>query len=90
VDEETHKARQTAHEVFDRLWKDGLMSRSRAYARLSHMLGITPEQCHMKVMTKRVALQVPDAVEKIRQSVIYARARQSARDKEAARRSRQC
>jgi hypothetical protein len=65
VDAETHQARQYAHRVFDSLWQSGLVGRSRAYALLAQELGLTPEQCHMKIMDKATARRVPTAAHEI-------------------------
>lgn len=62
----THQARNAAHAAFDALWKGGLISRGQAYSRLGEMLGLTKEQCHMKLMDEATALRVPAAVERIR------------------------
>lgn len=42
-------ARRDAHASFDSLWRDGAMSRSRAYAWLAAALGISREQCHIGI-----------------------------------------
>ncbi|WP_323016991.1 zinc-finger-containing protein [Castellaniella sp.] len=39
--------KQRAHAAFDPLWKDGGMTRSEAYARLSEDLEIPREECHI-------------------------------------------
>lgn len=65
VDAETHQARAYAHKVFDSLWQSGLVGRSRAYALLAAELGITPAECHMKLMDKETAWRVPEAAHRI-------------------------
>lgn len=65
VDAETHAARQYAHRVFDSLWQSGLVGRSRAYALLAQELGLTPDECHMKLMDKETAQRVPAAAHEI-------------------------
>lgn len=67
VDADTHAARKAAHEAFDSLWKDGILSRTQAYKQVSKALEIDSRDCHMKLMDKVLASQVPAAVEKIKQ-----------------------
>jgi hypothetical protein len=65
VDKETHEARSYAHKVFDSLWQSGLVDRSRAYALLAQELGLTRDECHMKIMDKETARRVPAAAHEI-------------------------
>ena len=65
VSAETHAARQYAHKVFDSLWQSGLVGRSRAYALLAAELGLTRDECHMKLMDRETAERVPGAVHDI-------------------------
>lgn len=44
---ELRRAKQSAHAVFDPIWKQREMSRKNAYAWLSGALGIPNEQCHI-------------------------------------------
>ncbi|MEM6363320.1 MAG: viroplasmin family protein [Planctomycetota bacterium] len=44
---ELRRARIRAHEAFDSLWKDGHMSRTKAYAWLAKNLGISRRECHI-------------------------------------------
>lgn len=44
---ELRKAKMAAHATFDPIWKKGVMTRKEAYAWLSSMLGIHPDDCHM-------------------------------------------
>lgn len=67
TDAATHKARQTAHDIFDRLWKSGTISRGYAYQLLQEELGISKADCHMSIMDQATATRVPDAVYKIRE-----------------------
>lgn len=66
VDAETHAARRAAHEAFDQLWMQRVVSRSQAYSLLRKALGITRAKCHMKLMDAKTALRVPEAVMAIR------------------------
>lgn len=50
VDRRTHEARKAAHEAFDRIWKEGLMSRSAAYAAMRKALRLTEARAHMSFM----------------------------------------
>ena len=65
VDEETHEARKAAHAAFDTLWKLHGFTRGEAYKLLAAEMGMTREQCHMKIMDKHTAWAVPDFVEMI-------------------------
>ncbi len=52
---ETRKARMTAHDAFDHLWRGGTMTRSAAYAWLAEALGIPPEMCHIGMLDAQQA-----------------------------------
>lgn len=67
VDAATHIARREAHEVFDRLWKGGTLSRGKAYKLLREELGLTEPECHMAKMDAATAQRVPTAVYAIRE-----------------------
>lgn len=54
----TRKARSAAHAAFDPIWKSKLLSRSAAYAWLANVTGISPEKCHIGMMTQTQAEQV--------------------------------
>jgi len=60
ADRETHQARRAAHDAFDPIWRRGLTSRSNAYKLLAQELGITKNECHMKLMNARLARRVPE------------------------------
>lgn len=47
ADAETRKARSLAHQRFDKIWKDKLLSRSDAYAVLSKHMNLPPEKTHI-------------------------------------------
>ena len=66
ADAETHEARKKAHAAFDPIWRDKLMSRGRAYKLLAEEMGMTRDQCHMKLMTADQASLVPDIAAKIK------------------------
>lgn len=65
VSADTHQARQRAHSAFDPLWKRHGIPRSEAYAQLAKELGLTPQQCHMKLMDVETANRVPAAARAI-------------------------
>lgn len=44
---ELRRARMAAHAAFDPIWKDGDMSRTRAYEWLAEAMGIEPDYCHI-------------------------------------------
>lgn len=47
ADAETRKARSLAHQTFDKVWKDKLLSRSDAYMVLSKHMNLPPEKTHI-------------------------------------------
>lgn len=51
-------ARRKAHESFDRIWKDGYMTRTQAYKWLARRLRMTEEDCHISKMGERTAKRV--------------------------------
>ncbi|XUM19792.1 zinc-finger-containing protein [Bradyrhizobium oligotrophicum S58] len=65
VDRETHEARKAAHAAFDPLWQRGRMSRSVAYRRLADLMGMSPRDCHIKLMNAETARRVPGAVARL-------------------------
>lgn len=65
VDGPTHAARRIAHEAFDQLWRDGHMSRAKAYRKLRQQLGIPERDCHIKLMPRELAERVPAAARAI-------------------------
>ena len=52
ADRQTRHLRSRAHDEFDKLWKSGLMSRSKAYNWLALALEIDPAQCHISWLSK--------------------------------------
>jgi len=67
VDKETRIARMAAHLAFDPLWKQGLLSRSKAYRILASKMKMDINKCHMKLMDKETALKVREAVKQIKE-----------------------
>lgn len=47
---ETREARIIAHSVFDKIWKQGTMTRKEAYKWLSSMTDIPKKRCHIGMM----------------------------------------
>lgn len=41
------KAKKMAHEVFDKLWRNGGMTRDQAYAWLAKKMELSPDDCHI-------------------------------------------
>lgn len=66
ADAETHDARKAAHAAFDVLWKSGLIQRGHAYKLLSEAMGMTRNECHMKLMTAEQAKRVPAIAAQLR------------------------
>lgn len=66
VDAATHAARNLAHAAFDSLWNGGKMDRRHAYTKLADALGISPADCHMKLMDAATAGMVPAGVATIK------------------------
>lgn len=62
VGRETHAARIQAHEVFDRLWKSGTLSRSEAYRRLRKAMALSADDCHIALMSEAQARRVAEIV----------------------------
>ncbi len=68
ADSKTRRARIEAHEVFDRLWKCGVMSRTEAYrwlrealqlrANTGHISSLDAEQC--KLLESKMRDEFPD------------------------------
>jgi hypothetical protein len=52
ADRTTRQLRTKAHNEFDRLWQNGLMSRAKAYNWLANQLGIDPSDCHISWLSK--------------------------------------
>lgn len=59
---ELRRARSLAHAVFDRLWRNGTMTRGEAYGWLASTLRLTPEQAHMGQMDLATCRRVVNAV----------------------------
>ena len=55
---ELRRAKQSAHAVFDPIWKQREMSRKDAYTWLSSALGIPNEQCHIGMFDTAMCYKV--------------------------------
>lgn len=60
ADKVLRKAKRNAHQAFDYLWQDRIMSRKEAYAWLAKELGIKPERCHIGMMDVQTCNAVVD------------------------------
>lgn len=60
VSRATHSARKGAHAVFDRIWREGRMSRSQAYKELSEHLSLPREKTHIKLFNESMAIKTMD------------------------------
>lgn len=52
ADKETRELRQRAHRHFDRLWKEGLMSKETAYSNMQRWLLLTRDEAHIAMFDK--------------------------------------
>lgn len=67
--EGTRRARIRAHDAFDAIWKDGHMTRSRAYEELAQRLGIPWAQCHIAQFDENQCARAIEACAQIREGV---------------------
>lgn len=58
ADSETRKARSLAHQAFDKIWKDKLLSRSDAYGVLSKHMNLPAEKTHIGMFSTAQANEV--------------------------------
>lgn len=59
---ELRNAKKAAHAIFDPLWKEKTMSRSKAYAWLARALEIDPKDCHIGMFDLDLCRKTIDAV----------------------------
>jgi hypothetical protein len=52
------KLRRKAHLLFDKQWKSGTKSRSRAYKTLAYLMGIPRQECHLSMMREAQLMRV--------------------------------
>lgn len=79
ADRETHEARKAAHAAFDPIWQFGIASRGHAYKLLAEAMGLSRDDCHMKLMTADQARRVPAIAASIRADLAAERERGGAR-----------
>ena len=72
ADAATHEARKAAHAAFDTLWKERLIKRGHAYKLLAEAMGMTRDECHMKLMTAEQARRVPAIAARMREELTHA------------------
>lgn len=65
ANEELREAKHQAHEAFDRLWKEKVISRHEAYRLLSDELNIEPEYAHIGMLDAEQCYKVIDVFTKI-------------------------
>lgn len=52
------RARMRAHQVFDRFWQSGQMSRKQAYRWLARQMGIPVQRCHIILFSEGDCMEV--------------------------------
>ena len=57
-------AKKSAHDEFDRLWKEGYMNREEAYTWLAKKMGISGKKCHMARLNESQCFDVERIVTK--------------------------
>ena len=50
--QEVFDLRRKCHSKFDELWKDGFMSRSKAYKKLGKLMDLPRKKCHIGMFQK--------------------------------------
>jgi len=63
--------KKQAHEKFDKLWKGGIMNRSRAYTWLSRTLNIPLDECHIGMFDIEQCKAVCNAVQQFNKQERY-------------------
>jgi hypothetical protein len=66
ADAQLRSARRLAHQEFDLVWQNGVMTRSEAYAWLSEQLGIPRRHTHISQMTEAQCYKVVELVMDLR------------------------
>lgn len=65
ANQKTADARKAAHQAFDPLWKEGSLSRTKAYALLAESLEIDRSDCHISWFDVATCNRVVEIAEKI-------------------------
>lgn len=63
-DAATKRARIDAHEIFDRVWRGGHLSRGEAYAQLARALGV--DEIHFGAMSKKECERAIEVMKRMR------------------------
>jgi len=58
ADKETKQWRVKAHEAFDTLWKNGRMSRTKAYEWMRGAMGLSEEEAHIGMFDKETCVRL--------------------------------
>lgn len=66
------EARKKAHHSFDHIWRDGMMQRKAAYRRLSEILDIELDDCHISLFDEFKCFEVELAAEQIQNELAEA------------------
>lgn len=64
MDKFERHAKKSAHEEFDKLWKDGYMTRSEAYKWLANKMNISQRKCHISKLNESQCFDVERIVMK--------------------------
>jgi ssDNA-binding Zn-finger/Zn-ribbon topoisomerase 1 len=65
ADDETKQFRIAAHEAFDKLWKNGYMSRGGCYSWMQKVMGLSKDEAHIGMMDKKQCRELISRVSKI-------------------------
>lgn len=60
-----HNLKKRCHQHFDKLWKNGILSRTKAYEALAEQLNIPVSTCHIASLGEELLLQIPPAIQDI-------------------------
>ncbi|MBD1389421.1 hypothetical protein IC617_08280 [Neiella sp. HB171785] len=66
---ELRKAKQRCHQVFDPIWKQNLLPRNKAYARIAEQMQIARSECHIGALDERLAQQFASAAQHLYRSL---------------------
>lgn len=66
ANEELRRARLDAHVAFDRIWREGAISRTDAYEIMALALGIPKEKCHIAMFDLDTCARVVEWAERWR------------------------
>ncbi|MBV5347143.1 hypothetical protein JZU46_02855 [bacterium] len=63
ADSSLRMLRKQAHNLFDKLWKDGIMTRSKAYSWLSTELNVKQGDCHIGMFGDELCIKTIKLIE---------------------------